>query len=425
MDKNKRRGKTLFILVAALVVSVFVGIPVTRALLASEEVEPERPPTPVTVTVPRRGLAERTVRYPANLSPETMTPVLSKVTGRITSLPVVENQQVAAGEVIATIEDDVLALQVRQAESALRAARAQYRQAIEGVRQTEVEIAQADLDLAEASLETARGNLDRTRRLFDAGTVARADFEEAQDRFESAQTQVENARRRISLMEDGATAEQIDLAQANVEAAERQLELAELQLSYSRVTAPVAGTVATVLVEEGQSVGRETTLVALVNDRLIFATAAVPERLYGRFLGREGEMAVRIFPEAYREDPPFRGTVSSVASIVDRQSRTFAVEVAIPNEDGRLRPGMFVTAEFVVEAVADALLLEDVAVYEREGEQLVFTVEDGVAVARPVVVTQLSAGMVVITSGLGEGIPVVAEGGAFLETGMAVRVVDP
>lgn len=421
----ERRTRVIAITAFSAVVLVFIAIPLSRIVFAQEEAAEQRPPTPVRVTTVTRGLAERTVEYPATLSPETTTPVLPKVSGRLTSVPVRENQLVAAGDTIATVEDDVLTLQVRQAEAALRAARAQYRQALDGARDTELEIARAELEQAETALETARGNLERTRRLYDAGTVPRADFEEAQDSFQAAETQVQNARRRLNLMEEGATDDQLEVALANVEASERQLELAQLQLSYATVTAPVAGTVARVMVEPGQSVGTQTTLVALVNDELIFATAAVPERLYGRFLDREGEMIARVMPSAYEDEPPFEGRVSSVASIIDSASRTFPVEVAIPNADGRLRPGMFVTVEFVLQTNPQALLVQDEAIYERGDQTVVFVVESGVAQLVPVSVSELAGPMDEITSGVEAGTEVIAEGGAFLTPDTPVRVVNP
>lgn len=421
----KSRARVVGLIVFVAVVLVFVGIPLSRILFPGEQAEEQRPPTPVRVTTVTRGLAERTVEYPATLSPETTTPVLSKVSGRLTSVQVTENQFVEAGQVIATVEDEVLALQVRQAEAALRAAQAQYREALGGARDTELEIARAELAQAETALETARGNLERTERLFEAGTVPRSDFEEAQDSFQAAETQVQNARRRLNLMEEGASDNQLDAALANVEAAQRQLELAQLQLSFARITAPVSGTVARVMVEEGQSVGTQTTLVALVNDELIFATAAVPERLYGRFLGRDGEMQARVVPSAYEDEPPFAGTVSSVASIIDSASRTFPVEVAIENDDGRLRPGMFVTVRFVLESNPEALLVQDEAIYDRDGQPVVFVIEEGVAQVVPVSVADLSGPTDEITGGLDEGAQVIAEGGAFLSAGRPVRVVNP
>ncbi len=422
-----RRKGSLRVVVPVLVVLTFVGVPAGRFLLQPEPDAATSPPAPVVVGLPRLADAERTVRYTGNLTPESTTMVLPRVGGRVTELRVRLNQPVQAGDVIARVEDDALRLQVAQARAAYEAADAQYRQAVRGVRSQELEIARAELAQAEATLETARGNLDRTRRMFEGEAVSRREYEEAVDRFATAETQVANARRSVSLMEVGAGDEELAMARANADAALRQLELAQLQLDHATIRAPVAGTIARVFVEAGQTVGAQSPVVALVNDRLIYAKIRVPERLYGEFQGREAEMEVRIFPEAYQHREPFTGTVTAVASVVDSSSRTFEVEVAIPNPDARLRPGMFVNAVFVLEAFPQAVHVAESAVQRRPSGTVVYVViEDGAdarVVARPVRTGQRREGQAMILEGIGTDDRIVIEGGAFLSDGDLIRVV--
>lgn len=408
---------------ALLVVATFLGIPVLRVLLRPEAVSEPDPPAPVVVGTVVFGDAEQTARYSGNLTPETSTAILPKVAGRVTALEVTAGDAVAAGDVVARIEDEVLRLQVAQARAAFDAAAAQFRQAERGARTQQLQIARADIEQATSALATARSNLDRTERLFEAGAVSRREYEEAADRFQAAETQVENARRQLDLMEVGASEEELAMARANAEAAERQLELAQLQLEYASVTTPVAGTVATVLVEAGQMVGVETPLAVVVNDRLIYAKISVPERLYGDFLGREGRLPVRVFPEAYRDRDPFTGTVSAVATTIDARSRTFEVEVAIPNNDGRLRPGMYVNAVFVLESYAQVAQIPDKAVYRRDGRDVGFVVDDEIATEVALRVIDVAGPMSVVEDGLSGGERIIVEGAAFLSDGDRVEVV--
>ncbi len=422
--KRARTGRRLARFgLALLVVGTFLGVPVLRVLLRPESVSRPDPPAPVVVGAVVFADAEQTARYSGNLTPETSTAILPKVGGRVTTVEVVAGQTVGAGDVIARIEDEVLRLQVAQARAAFDAAAAQFRQAERGARTQQLQIARADIDQATSALATARSNLDRTGRLFESGAVSRREYEEAQDRFQAAETQVENAGRQLDLMEVGASDEELPMARANTEAAERRLELAQLQLDYASVTTPVAGTVATVLAEAGEMVGVETPLAVVVNDRLIYAKISVPERLYGDFLGREGRMPVRVFPEAYRDREPFIGTVSSVATTLDARSRTFEVEVAIPNDDGRLRPGMYVNAVFVLESYAQAAQIPDSAVYRRDGRDVGFVVVDAVATEVPLRVMDIPGQMSVVEDGLSGTEQIIVEGAAFLSDGDRVEVV--
>ncbi|MFW5688281.1 MAG: efflux RND transporter periplasmic adaptor subunit [Spirochaetota bacterium] len=417
----KRRLVT--VTVVALVVLTFLGVPAARFLLQPEPVVETAPPTPVLLGSPFRADAERTVRYTGNLTPEATTSVLPKVSGTITRLAVRENQPVSRGDVIAQIEDEVLQLQAAQARAAYQAADAQYRQAVRGVRSQELEITRARVEQAEAALETARSNLDRTERLFEADAVSRREYEEARDRFQAAETDVQNARRQLDIMEQGASSEEIAMARANADAAERRLDLARLQLDYATVTTPVAGTVARVFAEEGQTVGPQSPIVAIVNDRLIYAELNIPERLYGVFRAREGEMPARIYPEAYPDREPFVGTVTAVAPVIDAESRTFRVEVAVANADALLRPGMYVNAVFVLEAYPQALQVPTSAVHQSDGRTVVYSVDDGMAVAREVTVLDRDGESAIVLSGLDGVDAVIVEGAAFLADGDEVEVV--
>ncbi len=426
-EEHPRTPRVVRIALIVLVVGTFLGIPAARVLFAPEVAGPSDPPAPVRVGVPIRADAERTVRYAGNLTPEASTTILPRVSGRVTAIPVRQNQFVAAGDVIARIEDEVLRLQVEQARAAFEAADAQYRQAVRGVRTGELDIVRAEVEQAETELETARSNLERTERLYEAEAVSRSDYESAVDRFQSAQTQVANARRQLDLMESGASEEELAMARANADAAARQLELAELQLDYATVRTPVAGSVARVMAEVGQMVGTESPIAAVVNDRLIYARITIPERFYGDFLGSEGTMQVRIRPEAYPDDAPFEGTVSTVASIIDAASRTFEVEVAIPNADGRLRPGMYVNAVFVLESWGEALQIPDSAVYRRDGATVVYTVESASPARASVVEVRtedLPGEFTLVHDGLDGSERLIVEGAAFLADGEDVEVID-
>ena len=421
---TQNRGTIGRVIVITAVVGLFVGLPLGRFLLQPEPEAAVIEPTRVVTANPVRSDAEVLAGYSGNLVPESSTAVIPKTSGRVTNVLITENQTVQPGQLLVQIEDDVLQLQLSQARSAYEAADAVYRQALRGVRSTELEIATAEVEQAEAELETARNALARSQRLYEAGAIPRSDYESVLDQFSSAETGVANARRQLTLMQSGAGQEELDAARANAEAALRQVELAELQLGYASITAPVGGTIASVLAEEGQLVGPSSGLVSIVNDRLIRARIRVPERLYGSFRGREGEMLARIYPEAYSSSEPFEGRVSTVAGIIDATSRTFEVDVAIPNADGRLRPGMYVRTEFVLQTYTNALQIPDTALATGSATPAVLVAANGEAELREVEVIDIAGPSSIVISGVDEIDAVIVEGSAFLSVGDPVQVIE-
>jgi RND family efflux transporter MFP subunit len=94
----------------------------------------------------------------------------------------------------------------------------------------------------------------------------------------------------------------------------------------------------------------------------------------------------------------------------------------LANRDGRFKPGMFATVKFATEAKAGVLLIPADALVDRDGEQVVYVVENGVAAERAVQTGLTNGHEVEITKGLSQGDQVVVSGQTQLAEGIAVKV---
>ncbi len=416
---NRRR---LWLLV---IPAIFVGIPVVQFLLRPPVEEQQVRAIPVEVDTVAVSRIERVLGYPGTIRAESTTAVLPKVSGTVTGVLVDEGDAVTEDQVIATIDDAVLRLQVDQARAAVAGAEAQLRRAESGARPEEIENARASVEQSRADLAAAESDLARTERLYEAGTVAQATFEDARDQVDSARTQVQNAERSLRLLEEGASGDELDGLRANADAARRQLELAQLQLSYARVTTPIGGTVASVMVDRGDTVGTQSAIAAVVNDEQTFATVAIPERHYGLFRDREDEITVTMRPAADQR-LVFGGRITAVAPVIDAATRTFKVDVVAEDPERFLRPGMFVTVDFVVEVEEDTPTVPSSAEVNRDGEQGLFLVEemeDGRLVARFAAAEfGLEDGQRTAVRGVAPGSRVISRGNSFLEDGQDVVI---
>ncbi|MBU8914181.1 MAG: efflux RND transporter periplasmic adaptor subunit [Spirochaetales bacterium] len=410
-----------------LIPVALIAIPGWRWLQSRDAEEPARVGVPVVVAQPTTGDLEIVLSYPGNLVAESTATVVPRIGGEVMQVLVSENERVTAGDPLVRMDDDIVRIQSEQALAAWQAALAQLDKAVRGVRPEELESAQATVSQSERDIEVAQTSLDRTRRLYDAGTVPTVDYENAENQLQSARTQLENARRSLALMEQGASEEDVAMATANADAAHKSYELALLQLEFATVSAPVSGTVARIMVEEGNSVGPGTPLLAIINDDLIYANVAVPEKHYGEFGARQGSISARVAPIAYPDNPVLTGRVTSIAPIIDARSRTFNVEIAVQNRGSLLRPGMFVNVELVMERVTDALIVPQSAVLFRNNSSVVYVVEvhSEPTVRMVPVETGVTQGTwVQIVSGLAPDAALAIEGNAFLEDGQVVRPIE-
>jgi RND family efflux transporter MFP subunit len=338
-----------------------------------------------------------------------------------------EGDNVRKDQPVVNLNKEVLQLQLKQAYSAYKAAEAQYKKALRGVRKEELENAQALVEQAEKELATARTNLGRTRELYKAGAVPQARLEDAENRLSAGETQLDNAKRSLRMMTQGASEEELEMAQSNMEAAEAQYELAQLNYNNAEIKAPVDGLVARVMVDEGNMAGPNTPLMALVQHDRIVAKVQLPEKYFGRITNRGVGIEARVYPIAYPDNKAFPGTVTAVSPIIDATSRTFTLDIFVDNRERRLTPGMYVNVELVLGQVENALLIPESSLVYREEKQVVFVTEGEdqvVAHMKPVSVGLRKNGTAEIQEGLNIKDRIIIRGNAFLEDGQKVYVVD-
>jgi len=244
---------------------------------------------------------------------------------------------------------------------------------------------------------------------------ARAQYELAQDRFERQQPLYRDSI--ISPLEFEQVRSQRNQARA-------ALQQAEKRLANTRVEAPFPGIVEERFIEAGEQAAPGTQVARVVNTRRVRVTAGVPER-YANDIRRG--TPVRL--DVGRYDAGVRSAqVTFVGNTIDPESRTFPIEVTVPNEDRTLKPSMGVQLR-VTRAVLDSVLvLPRTAVLRDETGPHVYVAEqtDSTVVARnrDLVLGPATGPRVVADSGLAAGDRVIVAGQTTVSPGDRLRITD-
>ncbi len=203
--------------------------------------------------------------------------------------------------------------------------------------------------------------------------------------------------------------------------AEAQLAAAQLVVEKSGLTAPWAGTVAVRRVEVGDYVVPGQAVIELLEVRRLKVRAPAPAtEIPNLRLGLPAEVRLDIYP-----DEVFHGAVTFLATELDPAARTLDVEVQIDNADGKLRPGMYARLEIPRRTLSAAILVPLAAIVELENSQVVYVVEDGLAVRRSVELGSVIGDEVVVSSGLVVGEQLIIEGQRRVGPGQPVTVTQP
>lgn len=106
----------------------------------------------------------------------------------------------------------------------------------------------------------------------------------------------------------------------------------------------------------------------------------------------------------------FKGKLTYISSVMDKESRTVKARVEVPNPDGSLKPEMFATAAIRTGASTKALVVPDEAVLLLQGQPTVFVAEKDGFQPRAVEVGERTQGLAVLKSGVAAGERVVVSG---------------
>jgi len=341
--------------------------------------------TPAYLSAPvARGDVEMAVMAEGRLKPQNLVAVGAQVSGRITELAVGLGQRVEKGDLIAQIDSVQQANELRTAQASLANLKAQMAER------------QAVLTLAEKTLE-------RSENLIRSSAAARSTID-------TAQQDVEVARAQIAALE------------AQIAQAEVAIEIAQTDLDYTRITAPMDGTVLAVVSQAGQTVNAvqsSPTIVVLGQLDRMDVHAEISEADIGKV---EPGQKVR-FSLLDDSGRSYEGVLDSIApapqSIVNdsaiqggstTDTSTSAIYyigiIPVENPDGELRSYMTAQVSIILGSAQDVLTIPSSALGRRNPDgsyQVRVLAGDGSIQTRDVAIGLNDKVVAEVVSGLDEG----------------------
>ena len=305
------------------------------------------PASPPLAPPPRMVAAEGTVEAMRGQEAE----VGSQLTGRIARFLVNEGDWVAAGQVVAILDNADMRARLEEARGELEAARAKLREVASGSRAEEVQQAEAALQAQRAELQLARAELERHRRLREEGIVSPAALNERERASEVATARVTEAEEHKRLLEKGARDETLQVHQRLVDKAGATVALYQTLLDKSSVRTPIAGKVIHKNLQEGEVVYAEAPvpLIVVADIAKTWINAEVDEADIGRIaVNRRVDVTSDAYPGR-----TFQGRIAEIADYVGERkvrpndpAKNLAMKVVqvkvVLQEPGPFRLGMSV-----------------------------------------------------------------------------------
>ncbi|MDO5652562.1 MAG: efflux RND transporter periplasmic adaptor subunit [Brachymonas sp.] len=323
-------------LLLAAVLLVLLGWGAYRMFFASE------PAAPLITAAVERGDIEDAVLATGTIQASKLINVGAQVSGQVKKLYVKLGDTVKAGQQIADVDAITQENALQDAQAALTSARAQK-------------------TAREASLAQAQQNFERQKYMFERDATSRQDYQNAQQALAAARADLTNSSTTITQ-------------------AEVRVKTARTNLGYARITAPMDGTIVSIVTDEGQTmnaVQSAPTVVKLaqldtMTIQSLISEADVPRikpgmSAYFTILGqpeRQHEATLRTVepgPSNMTSYDPNAATANSSNAVY------YNGLLDAPNPNGTLRIGMTAQVSIVLDSAKDALLIPAGALGRPEG----------------------------------------------------------
>ncbi len=343
----------------------------------------------VEVAPVRKATIREVGRFTGSLFPRFEFVVAPKVAGRLEKLKVDVGDPVAAGQLIAELDDDEYVQQIEQA----RAERA---------------VAEATVAECKSSLEVASRELGRIEALRKKKVASESELDEASARHTAC-----DAKHKVALAE-------VTRREAALKAAEVRSSYTRIRVSWESGTGPRV--VGERFVDEGEMLKPNTPIVSILDNRVMTAVIYVIERDYPKIkLGQAAEIETDPYP-----GETFEGKIVRIAPLLKETSRQARVEIEIPNADQRLKKGFFARARIEFRRHENATVVPVAALARREGRQGVFVADREKLTARfvPLKLGIVNGEVAEVADPPLSGF-VVTLGYHLLEDGAAIRLPEP
>lgn len=332
-------------------------------------------PVAVRVAPVEQGAFTVQLQSIGTVTPFNAVTVRSRVAGTLLKVHVREGQTVQQGQLLAEIDPEPYRVALAQAQGQQQQNRAQ--------------------------LTHARKELARYQRLFQQDSIARLELERQQA--------------------------QVQQLEGTIQADQAQVDNARLQLSYTRITAPLAGRVGLRRVDAGNLIAANEAdgLFSIVQTQPVSVLFTAPEPQVAAVRQAHAADAAAVVQVWDRDNRQLlaEGRLDTLDNQIDIATGTLRLKARFENQDDTLFPNQFVNARLALHTLGDALTIPADAVQFGSDGTYVYTIADDKAHKRVLTLGPSSNGRTVVIDGLGAGEQVVLEGIDRLREGRAVTIV--
>ena len=363
--------------------------------------------TIVSAVIVENSAIRRVVRANGVSQPEFEITVAARLDGNVIKVPAREGEEIIKGVPIIVFDTDTLPVRISAAEAEIVAAQVAYDASLSQSKGTLAE----ELDAARANLEVARQRVEIGNKLAKQNFSAPLEQAQLKAAYENARVTLAKIEMAQNYQADVAVSQNM----ARLESAKSQLSILQEQLADSVIKAPVSGRLEMVHVDVGERLRRDGAAATILGMDKLLVIVAVPQTNIAE-VSIGDPVDIDVAGAGMR-----KGQVTKIASKTSSTTRTFDVEITVPNEDRSLRAGLSLEASIDI-GYTDGFGMSPAHLsVAGDGSLTAKIAVDGKVVSVPVEMVRSGVAQVFV-SGLPNDATLLTFGQAFVEAGDNVRV---
>ena len=414
---NLNRFLRLFLIISISSLSLSgCSIRSSAQKLTQEKQSPSKPGSEiiaVDVAIARLSNLEPIREYIGTTRPVQEVSLRSQVEGRLLKLNVDIGDRLRVGQILAILDDSLLAAAVHEAEAELAARESELARA-----RAQVNNVRQQWERAKIELEQAQNDAQRSKSLLEEGAISRQSEELSQTAAKVAQQAAFSAQEQIKIEQQAVA---VALGRVGVQKAVIAQE--KQRQAYSRLVSPLNGIVLEKMSEPGDLINPGGEVLRIGDFSKVKVIVPVSDLELAKIrVGQNVKVTLDAFPQQN-----FTGVVTRISPQSDANTRQIPVEVTIPNPERRIGSLLLARVEFQPHNQSQIIIPES-AVRESARQATVFVLKNtpqnnqAIVEAREVVLGDRLLGKVEVIRGLEVGERLVIDSAKPLQDNQPVRL---
>ncbi|NOU76605.1 efflux RND transporter periplasmic adaptor subunit [Paenibacillus sp. LMG 31458] len=370
-------------------------------------------PKAIKTDVIKKQKISNPIEQVADVAAGTTLDVVSKANGEVTEVLKKRGEYVEKGDVLFVIDNKDALSAKRKSELSVRSAQESLQQAKDSKVNNRKDLAD-NVTRSQTALKNAEQEYNKVRNEYDAGIAVQHQVDQSKQALDSAQMNLDASQSKLSAFDNS---DSISSIQTQAESASLSLEDATRSLENYQVKAPGNGVLTDFNVVVGQTVAAAAGKVGQVQQ--IDPIKIKTELTETNFLLVKGKQELIYYNP---DSPDKKGTakISYLAPIMSTATKTYTLELEVPNSDHLLQPGNRFMVQLTTETEEQVIAIPTLSIIREESDTIVFVQQGDQYQKRKVKLGRINGEYQEVIDGVKDGEKLVTTGQNTLKDGQKV-----